>query len=347
MGKMNPIILIQMLMQYHNYTVEPRTFKFTRNNRLRIHKETEDEKNRRKSILSPDIRKSAETAIRNQLMEVLKGRVGKVYVDPAMKSIAVPLQMSAAQTGFDVLPTGSRVKIPEGKKIRAFTYWEKVNDIDMSCFGLSEDGHQQEFSWRNMYRNQGSDITFSGDETSGYNGGSEYFDINLDLFKAKHPNMRYIIFCDNVFTGGGRTHFNDCFCKAGFMMRDEEDSGEIYELKAVKTSFRVSGDTSFNYMFAIDLETREMVWLNIIREGNHAIAGETKMDFLLDYLTVTEVFNVYDLFKWCGETVNVFDADLIVSDYNFSSDTMLEGLCDKEIIRSYEFEKLLKYIQPQ
>ena len=347
MGKMNPIVLLQMLMQYHNYSAGSRVFKFTRNNRLRMHRETQEEASKRKSVLSPGTRNMAETAIKAQLMETLKGRAGKVYVDPAMKRIAVPLQMSASQTGFDVLPSGSRVKIPDGKIIRTFTYWEMVNDIDLSCFGLTEDGRQQEFSWRNMYQNQGSDITFSGDETSGYNGGSEYFDINIDLFKARHPSFRYVVFCDNVFTGHGTTHFDDCFCKAGFMMRDEIGSGEIYEPKTVKTSFRVNGDTSFNYMFAIDLYTREMVWLNIIREGNHAIAGEEKMDFLLNYLTVTEVFNVYDLFKACGTPAHdVIEADVIVTDYHFDG-TIAEGIKGKELIRSYEFEKILKYIQPQ
>lgn len=339
MGKMNPIVLIQMLMQYHNYTTATRTFKFTRNNRLRIHRETDEETAKRKSVIAPEIRNTAEKVMKDQLKEALKGRAGKVYVDPNMKSIAVPLQMSAGQTGFDVLPSGSRIKIPAGKKIRAFTYWEKVNDIDISCFGIKENGEQEEFSWRNMYGKQGNDITFSGDETSGYNGGSEYFDINLDLFKAKHPNFRYIVFCDNVYSYN--TSFNQCFCKAGYMMRDENDSGEIFEPKTVKTSFRVNGNASFNYMFAIDLDKREMVWLNIVREGRHAVAGDEKMDFLLNYMTMTEVFNVYDLFKFCGELTSIDEAELVVSDYAF------DDLGNKEVIRSYEFEKILKYIQPQ
>ena len=343
MSKINPIVNIQMLMQYHNYATSPRIFKFIKNYRMRTHRETALEASKRKSIVPPEIRKAAEATLKNQLIETLKGRAGKVYIDPAMKSIAVPLQMAASQTGFDVLPSGSRVKIPDGKKIRAFTYWEKVNDIDISCFGLTEDGYQEEFSWRTMWDKQGSEIVFSGDETSGYYGGSEYFDINLNLFKAKHPDFRYIVFCDNVYSDAT---FDSCFCKAGFMMRDEKDSGEIFEPKTIKTSFKVSGDTRFNYMFAIDLETREMVWLNIIREGSRSVAGTEKMDFLLSYLNMTEVFNVYDLFKYCGTLSNVYDADIIVSDYDFKNSEMLEAIEGKEIIHSYDFEKILKYLQP-
>ena len=340
MGKMNPIVLIQMLMQYHNYKADTRVFKFTRNGRLKLHRETDEELSSRKSVLSPEVRKVAENTLKEQLSETLKGRAGKVYVDPAMRTIAVPLQMSVSETGFDVLPAGSRVKIPNGKKIRAFTYWEKVNDIDLSCFGLTEDGEQMEFSWRNMYGRQDDDITFSGDQTSGYNGGSEYFDISLDLLKANHPDFRYVVFCDNVYTSG--VHFKDCFCKAGFMVRDEKDTGEVYEPKTVKTSFRITSDSSFNYMFAIDLNTREMVWLNMIREGDRAVAGTERMDFLLNYLTMTEVFNVYDLFRFCGEPVCLDEAEIVVSDYNFGE----EHLKDKEIIRSYDIEKILKYLQP-
>ena len=80
------------------------------------------------------------------------------------------------------------------KKLRAFTYWEKVDDIDLSCFGLTDDGRRIEFSWRTMAGNQSDAITYSGDETSGYKGGSEYFDIKLEEFKKMYPAVKYIVF---------------------------------------------------------------------------------------------------------------------------------------------------------
>ncbi len=75
-----------------------------------------------------------------------------------------------------------------------------------------------------MSRHQSGAITYSGDETSGYPGGSEYFDINLPEFKARYSEYRYLIFCDNVYS---RKNFNECFCKAGYMLRDWEDSGQV------------------------------------------------------------------------------------------------------------------------
>ena len=68
MSGVNPVVLIQMMMNYHRMAEcgeyelkptgekkyvpkDPRTFVFQKNNRLRIHRETDDEVKRRKSNL--------------------------------------------------------------------------------------------------------------------------------------------------------------------------------------------------------------------------------------------------------------------------------------------------------
>lgn len=106
---------------------------------------------------------------------------------------------------------------------------------------------------------QSDAIVYSGDETSGYNGGSEYFDINIVMFRMLYPDLRYIIFCNNVFSD---LTFDNCICRAGYMLRDENDSGQVFEPKTVKSSFKVSASTHFCYLFAIDLDKNEFVWLN-------------------------------------------------------------------------------------
>ena len=200
-----------------------------------------------------------------------------------MKKYAVPLQENTSQGGFGVLPKGSRIPIPDTKKIRAFTYWEKVNDIDLSVFGMDDKGNRIEFSWRTMSSKQSDAITFSGDQTSGYNGGSEYFDIDLSKFRARYPKTHYLIFCDNVYSG---IPFSSCFCKAGFMNRDLIDSGEVYEPKTVKSSFLINTESTFAYLFGIDLKTNELIWLNIARDSSVNVAGTTNMDFLTDYFCI-------------------------------------------------------------
>ncbi len=337
-GTKNNIVIIQMLMQYHNYRAESaRTFTFTKFNRLRTHTESKTEFNKRKSIIPSQTIDKIIAVLNDNLKSNLSGKLGKVFIDKDMQKIALPIQENTSMGGFGTLPKGSRIDLPKGKKIRAFTYWEKVNDIDLSIIGIDDKLNQYEFSWRTMSNNQSKAITFSGDQTSGYHGGSEYFDLNLDAIKKLYPKCRYFILCDNVFSG---TPFNQCICKAGFMMRDTKDSGEIFEPKTVQTSYTINCNSTFAYLFAIDVEKRQIVWINSARESNEIVAGCTSLAFLLDYLNAVDIINVYSLFTMLSSEVvtNAEDADVVVTD---------KELIVKEdaiVIKSYDTDKILPLI---
>lgn len=330
----NCIILIQLLMQYANYKADDsRSFMFTRYNKLKVHTETSEEKNKRGTVLSSDTVDKVEKIIRENLKSNLKNRVGKVYISPEMYNIAVPIQENTSNGGYGVLPSGSRLHIDNAKKIRAFTYWEKVNDIDLSVVGIKENGDFTEFSWRTMSFKQSNEITFSGDQTSGFNGGSEFFDIDIQAFKKAHPDIKYLVFSNNVFSG---TPFNKCFCKAGYMIRDIEDSGEIFEPQTVKSSFIINCESTFAYLFGIDLENNDFVWLNMSRNSNLQVAGTSYFDFLIPYFNTTSVLNIGTLYEMMATEIvsNPADADIIVSD----EDLKIEK--EVEFVRSYDFEKI-------
>ena len=330
----NAIVLIQMLIQYANYTAgKGRTFKFSRYNKLKVHKETEKECASRRSVLTSEQVDELSLAIQGSLAKLLKGRYGKIYIDPRMYNIALPLSENTANGGYGVLPRGSRIHIEEGKKIRAFTYWERVNDIDLSVIGITEDGRQREFSWRTMYGHQSDEITFSGDQTRGFAGGSEFFDIDVALFKKNHPEIKYLVFCNNVYSC---VPFSRCVCRAGYMLRDVEDSGEIFEPKTVKSSFTIDCDSTFAYLFGIDLENNDFVWLNCTRSQNAIVAGATPLSFLTDYFRTTSIINVGMLFEMLAtETVDFpEEADVLVTDEELE---VREGV---EVIRSYSFERI-------
>lgn len=328
------LILLQLLFRYEGkQRKDGRIFKFTQHNLMKIHYETPEESVKGQSRLTEKQVKEVGKMIRSKLSEKLRNRLGKVYIEPSMKNYALPLAENTSQGGFGVLSKGSRIPIEEGKKLRAFTYWEKVNDIDLSVFALTEDGNRREFSWRTMSRHQSGAITYSGDETSGYLGGSEYFDINLPEFKARYSEYRYLIFCDNVYSG---KNFNECFCKAGYMLRDWEDSGQVYEPKTVKSAYRINCESTFAYLFGIDLLTNEFIWLNIAKDGNSRVAGDTTLSFLTDYFHLTEIMNMYDFFSMMAEKIvdDPMEADVIVTDHE------IEGAVEAEIIREYDFEKI-------
>lgn len=335
----NVIVLVQLLLQYANRTQgeERRSFAFTRYNRMKVHQETDEEVSRRRSVIPEAYAETACRHIRKNIQQVLKGRLGKVYVDADMRNIALPLQENTSQGGFGVLSRGSRIPLEDGKKIRAFTYWEKVDDIDLSVIGLGTSGEQKEFSWRTMANEQSDELTFSGDQTSGYNGGSEYFDVVPELFMQRHPGIRYLVFCDNVYSA---SPFSQCVCRAGYMLRDLSDSGEVFEPKTVQSSYAVNCESTFAYLFALDLEKREFIWLNTVPESHARVAGDTSLDFLTRYFEVTSVINMYTFFEMMAEEMveNPSEADVIVSD------RAADARDGAEIIRSCDFEKVLAYL---
>jgi stress response protein SCP2 len=339
MDTKNIIVLIQLLIQYSQTSkgTMPRTFKFTKYNKMKVHTETNEELRKRKSVITQGQAHMLASRIRENLESVLKDRLGKVYIDPDMKNYALPIQENTSHGGYGVLTRGSRIHIGEAKKLRAFTYWEKVNDIDLSVFGIDKNGECTEFSWRTMAGRQSDAITYSGDETSGFNGGSEYFDIDTEKFRKEYPDMRYLVFCDNVYS---RVHFNKCLCKAGYMVRDTEDSGAVYEPKTVKSAFIIDSDSVFAYLFGVDLGTNDFIWLNMARDSSANVAGTTDMSFITDYFNVTDVINVASFFEMMATEVvdDMSEADVIVTDKNLEG---AEKLSDAEIIRDYDFEKLI------
>ena len=337
---LGPIILIQMITQYRHYRTGERTFRFVRHHMLTTHMETSQEAKARRSVVPKQVRDQAEKRLREMLMKKLAEKaIGKVYVEEGMEKMAVPIQEGTGSSGFGVLPRGSRVRLPEGNKLRCFTYWEKVDDIDLACFGLGEDGTwQEEFSWRTMWDRQDKCITFSGDETSGYHGGSEFFDVQIPRFRDVYPDIRYLVFTDNVFSS---VNFDRVLCTAGYMIREEEDSGEIFEPKTVKSSFRINVQSTYAVLFALDLKEREIVWLNLGMDSSETIAGDSEIAMVLDYLDAADIVNLSMLFRGMATEVVSCpeDADVIVADH-YSGDVR-DG---QRLIRSADHEKILEYL---
>ena len=335
----NGIVLLQILFGYAFPEKDRgrRVFNFTRHNMLISHAETAEEQSRRKTVLSPEINSQLQTFLREKLEEVYAGRLGRVYIDPDMARIAVPIQESAASGGWGVLPRGSRIPLEKGKIIRAFTYWEKVDDIDLSVIGIREDGSQAEFSWRTMAGEQSDAITYSGDQTSGYHGGSEYFDLDIEKIKNTHPDLRYLVLCNNVYSG---FPFSSCVCRAGYMMRERMSSGEVFEPRTVKTSFAINCDSTFAYLFAIDIESMELIWLNTSRKSAVIIAGESRLDFLQKYFGMTSVMNLQQLFAMMATEVvdSPENADVAVSDREMDPAALPEKA---QIIRSTDVERIM------
>ena len=336
----NPLVLLQLYCMYCSRKKTGdmrRTFMYVKGNLYKIHYESKEEEQKRRSRLSEPVSNLLQKAVYERLQSALSGRLPRVYIHPDMERFAVPLKESAAQGGFGVLASGSRVPIGEAKKIRGFTYWEKVDDIDLSVIGLNDKGEQIEFSWRTMAEKQSQSITYSGDETSGYKGGAEYYDIIVDEFKKEYPDCQYLVFCDNVYSSAT---FAICTCRAGYMVRDLDDSGQIFEPKTVASSFTINAPARYAYLFGIDLERNDLVWMNMGRDADCAVAGSSYLGFLVEKFHVTEYMNLKELFTLLSSEVvsdpSMADVAVVPSGVEVST---------PKIIREYDFEKILSLLE--
>ena len=166
-----------------------------------------------------------------------------------------------------------------------------------------------------------------------------------------------VVFCNNVYSG---IDFHDCECRAGFMVRDNRNApcwkGErtapvnheaIFDPKTVQTSFKINAESTFAHLFAIDLYTREMIWLNLARNDRVRVAGTSDMDFLLRYLTITDAFNVGTLYTYAANEVtsDPKSADVIISDKEPDPKVLFDNPA-VEVVHSWDIEKMLRLLQP-
>lgn len=352
----NPIILMQLIQHYNDYNRKPdeaRSFSFNKFNMKRSHRETDDEVKRSKSHLDDlEVRYLRDYFTKAFYELTGKKKAGKVYLEDGMKDITIPLDMATANGGIGCLPTGSRIAIPSGAIVRAFTYWEKVNDVDLSCWLVDKDFENiKKFDWNewrdaNYFKKSGWDlnsVTFSGDQTSGYNGGSEYFDINIDKVIETYSASRYMIFFNNVYSG---VKFKDVFCKAGYMLRDKFNSGEVYEPKTVQTAFNITSDSTYCALFAIDLQSREMIWLNQNVDSNARCSFTEDNSWVKKYLNLAKYLNVYKLFENVGDRVNDPKECVGEDDYIITKEPIDTSFETKAtIITAYTTEKIMSFIE--
>ena len=65
----------------------------------------------------------------------------------------------------------------------------------------------------------------------------------------------------------------------------------------------VDCESTFAYLFGIDLDILEFIWLNMAKSGKTTVAGDKTLGFLLQYFHTTEIVNVYDFFAMMAEKV--------------------------------------------
>jgi hypothetical protein len=191
--------------------------------------------------------------------------------------------------------------------------------------------------------------TFSGDITNGGDfdgpGVAEFLDVDLEA--AKEKGVKYISFNVNNFTG---QHFDKLggHCSFGFMEREKELEGEIFEPSTVKQKINLSQKTTASTPCLFDVETKEMVWMDApgVLKGIATNIENTRNNVVMqcakvldgDYTKISDVIRINALAR--GEIVNSpeeaditfgFDGDIKPTDVDYFSGNLLP----KEVAPEY------------
>jgi hypothetical protein len=270
-----------------------------------------------------------------------KEPLGKVYVDEALKDHNIPFSQRSAQKSKRTLVRGSKISIPEGNTIRLFIWWKEPKnyrvDIDLSTVLFSSNwNYISHISYTNL-RTDEINTYHSGDLTSAPEGAAEFID--FDLESALRFGVQYIAVSLHNFTQQNFSILPECF--AGWMVRQEPNSGEIFEPKTVQDKIDLTSEASICIPMIFDIANRKLIWadLSLKRnlsaqnniEGNISNLGAlgksivsfkkaNLMDLISLHIEARGGKRVYekkdaDLIFSLDEGVTPFDIDVITSKY--------------------------------
>ncbi|MFJ3504848.1 hypothetical protein [Streptomyces sp. NPDC090135] len=189
---------------------------------------------------------------------------GRLFVDPAVLDVALPLSGRATADGLGVLPRGS-VSPVEGDLLRFFTYWKQTGrstDYDLSALVLDAD--HRTVTWLSYTALTAVEGAHSGDITDAPQGASEFIDLRLGAVRGT-----YVVPQVNIYSGEGFEEAEESFF--GFMLRDAEQKGRPFEPRTVrmKSDLRGPGRVALPLAFERDDDGRwHARWLHLYLKGS-------------------------------------------------------------------------------
>jgi stress response protein SCP2 len=194
-------------------------------------------------------------------------KLGKVYIDPALKDCLLPFSQRSASKSLRTLVRGSKLPFGDKKNTLRFFIWWKDSpddrvDLDLSAVLYDENwNHVNEvtfYNLRNESRLGGCYAVHSGDITSAPKGDSEFIDINIPA--AIEDNVRYVVMSVHGFTSQNFCDLPECF--AGFMLRNNPQSGEVYDPRTVEDKVDLTSAARDVIPMIIDLVDRKVIWVD-------------------------------------------------------------------------------------
>ena len=187
--------------------------------------------------------------------------MGKVYLDPNLKDIVLPVNKRGDSSGSTKQMTkGSRYKMPEaGEVMRLFVHWTG-QDVDLSAVFLDDYLNcLQQISFTKL---AGWSAIHSGDVRYAPNGASEFIDFNIN--DMINRNVRYVVASLISFAGG---NFESFPCYTGVMTRDSLKSGKKFEPASVDVKFDVTTGSTNALPIILDIQERKIIYADIASSG--------------------------------------------------------------------------------
>jgi hypothetical protein len=206
--------------------------------------------------------------VRNTLVERFKALppLGKVFIDPALKTQYVPFGQRSASRALRTLARGSRVALGDGNTVRFFIWWKNGDsrvDLDLSAALYGEDWtKKQDVAYYNLRYGdnaQGFTAVHSGDVTSAPAGACEFID--MDIAGVLKTGARYVMMVVTSYTSQPFRELPECF--AGWMLREKPQSGEVFEGRTVQNKIDLTVDSQLALPLIIDLQDRQVIWADL------------------------------------------------------------------------------------
>ena len=254
--------------------------------------------------------------------------LGKVYIDKELKNYIVPFSQRSASKALKTIVRGSRIPFPTGDTIRFFIWWKDLSanpeiysrvDVDLSAVLFDKNWKFKEaISYRNL-RSNVYHVCHSGDITSAPNGACEFMDLDIEDMVQK--GLRYVMMTVLCYNQQSFVNLPECF--AGWMMRQDVQSGEIFEPKTVQNKVDLTADTKVCIPMIMDLVKKEVIWTDLALKAYPSCPHNVENNLTGIALTgkaMAEMHkaNLYDLFMLHAEARGIIvnkakDADTVFS----------------------------------
>lgn len=288
-----------------------------------------------------------------------KPALGKVYIDKEFKNYAIPSSQRSASSGANVLTRYSHMPIlGDTNIIRSFVWWTNNDndrssqiDVDLSA-GIYDNDWKliDQISYTHLKGNI-KNCVHSGDIVNGGpadgDGVTECIDVNIN--EVCENNGRYIVF--QIFNFSNVLFSKMSNCRFGWMERNGQTSGEIFEPLTVKNLYEINSPSTACIPVIFDCKERKYIWLDINGNYNNqqtlnnleANIGTTTL--LCSAMVDKYKSNLYDIIlkNVLANKDSILVADRNMADIIFSNDTTKPVI--KEVNIDSEGNEVIKEVE--